>query len=156
MKVCIACGFCYPSSNMYNFERVLNRLSWLCLFFFSRVLLLGGRDRREGGWMSKGEERRVLWTGERSLGGQERGISPFPLTSISSPFYQSLISQTLTPDSSLHFILRQMESFSTTWRWGRLWSINNNGSYSPSMRLHKCVPENKSWSGVNGIISKDI
>ncbi len=43
--------------------------------FFSRVLLLGGRDRREGGWMSKGEERRVLrnreekfgWSGEREL-----------------------------------------------------------------------------------------
>ncbi len=76
MKVCVACDFCYPSSNMYNFERVLNRLSWLCLFlFFSRVLLLGGRDRREGGWMSKGEERRVLrnreekfgWSGERDL-----------------------------------------------------------------------------------------
>ncbi len=42
--------------------------------------------------MSKGEERRVLKTGERSLGGQERGISPFPLTSISSPFYQSHLS----------------------------------------------------------------
>jgi len=54
--------------------------------------------------MSKGEERRVLKTGERSLGGQERGISPFPLTSISSPFYQSLISQTLTPDSSAHLV----------------------------------------------------
>ncbi len=76
MKVCIACDFCYPSSNMYNFEQVLNRLSWLCLFlFFSRVLLLGGRDRREGGWMSKGDERRVLrnrgekfgWSGEREL-----------------------------------------------------------------------------------------
>ncbi len=61
---------------MYNFEQVLNRLSWLCLFlFFSRVLLLGGRDRREGGWMSKGDERRVLrnrgekfgWSGEREL-----------------------------------------------------------------------------------------
>ncbi len=38
------------------------------------------------------------------MGGQERGISPFPLTSISSPFYQSLISQTLTPDSSAHLV----------------------------------------------------
>ncbi len=27
MKVCIACDFCYPSSNMYNFEQVLNLLS---------------------------------------------------------------------------------------------------------------------------------
>ncbi len=42
--------------------------------------------------MSKGEERRVLKTGERSLGGQERGISPFPLTSISSPFSVSHLS----------------------------------------------------------------
>ncbi len=32
------------------------------------------------------------------------GRSPFPLPSISSPFYQSLISQTLTPDSSAHLV----------------------------------------------------
>ncbi len=32
------------------------------------------------------------------------GRSPFPLPSISSPFYQSLISQTQTPDSSAHLV----------------------------------------------------
>ncbi len=52
--------------------------------------------------MSKGEERRVLRNRERSLGGQERGKLSFPSYIYSSPFYQSLISQTLTPDSSAH------------------------------------------------------
>jgi len=120
---------------MYNFERVLNRLSWLCLFlFFSRVLLLGGRDRREGGWMSKGEERRVLRNREEKFGWSGESLLSllhlFPHHSISLSSLKLWL-PILLLIWSLHFIWRQMESFSTTWRWGRLWSINNNGSYSP-------------------------
>ncbi len=78
------------------------------------------------------------------MGGQERGISPFPLTSISSPFYQSLISQTLTPDSSSSF--GRFTSSEDRWKASAQLEgeedcevLTTMGSYSPSMRLHKFV-----------------
>ncbi len=53
MKVCIACDFCYPSSNMYNFEQVLHLLAD-CVCSSSSAESSCSVGEHKGGMMSKG------------------------------------------------------------------------------------------------------
>ncbi len=124
MKVCIACDFCYPSSNMYNFEQVLNLLSWLCLFlFFSRVLLLGGRGIREAWWV-RGWEKGIKDRGKKVWVVKSRWVALLSLFHLFPRHSISLSSLRLRLPILLliwllHLIWKPMESFSTNWRWGK-------------------------------------
>ncbi len=99
MKVCIACDFCYPSSNMYNFEQVLNLLSWLFVPLLQQSPPARW-ERHKGGMMSKGDERRVLRTGGRKFGWLSRdGSLSFP----SSIYFLAILSVSHLLDSDSRF-----------------------------------------------------
>ncbi len=125
MKVCIACDFCYPSSNMYNFEQVLNLLSWLFVPLLQQSPPARW-ERHKGGMMSKGDERRVLRTGGRKFGWLSRdGSLSFP----SSIYFLAILSVSHLSDSDSGFFCS----------FGCFTSSENRGKLQHQLKVRKIV-----------------